>query len=297
MDLWLRHRKASQIEKDIIVTVSTMEEWREAIDDPRLVSSVLWPVPPLFPVQGNHFKRNHPHERDYVNNTNRNDSFREACKLLASRILKDWSAARCLVYAPLRGAFPIWKCIRQFLDGKSFTVYYPVTSSFIFYPESFRILNSKNKIASGRYNNIFELERIRPFLEMFDILIYIDEIISGSMMWGYLKDMMRLRINEQIPIVAVGLADAHGGRSEINRRKIGKLIEYGMLRDLYWEGCRCLITEDQKFLLGMHYTDYHLGPHVVPVLDANLSYYQEKLDFNHDILSERFHVQDNTTFR
>jgi hypothetical protein len=148
-------------------------------------------------------------------------------------------------------------------------------------------MGRKNKTASGRYNNLIELQRIRPFLVQFDAMIYLDEIISGGMMAGHLKDMFRLGIHKQIRIIAAGIADAYGNRSVLNRRKIEKFVDDRIISGFYWEGCSSLITEDQKFLLGIHYVDYTLGPHVVPVLDQHLMHYPEKEEFEREFLIER----------
>ena len=50
-----------------------------------------------------------------------------------------------------------------------------------------------------------------------------------------------------------------------------------------WEGCHTLITEDQRFLLGMHYVDYALGPHIVPMLDAG-RWYPDKQAFDAEVM-------------
>jgi hypothetical protein len=284
MELWLRYRKAKQLEWDELVSISSFKHWSNIINDQRLVSSVLWPKAPLFHMPGITFRRNHPHERDYRNEPARNESYREGCSRLAQRITDHWGNAKVLVYAPLRGALPIWQCISQFVDNKNISVYHPVTSSFIFYPEEFGIRNLKNKTASGRYNNRLELVRIKPFLSSFDVLMFIDEIVSGGMMRGYINDIIELGINEEIPVIAVGLADSFGERSTKNRNRIASVVKTGRIKDFYWEGCASLITEDQKFLLGIHYIDYHFGPHAVPVLNDSLRYYPEKIEFEEEVI-------------
>jgi hypothetical protein len=60
----------------------------------------------------------------------------------------------------------------------------------VHYSKEFGILNSKGKITSGRYNNIQEIVRLKPFLRDFDYFFYIDEIISGGMMWGHVKEIV-----------------------------------------------------------------------------------------------------------
>lgn len=201
MDLWLRYRKATSLQWDYRINIASAAEWREVIYNPYIISSILWPVAPRFLIPGDYVTRRHPHEMNYQHDHNRNKSYREGAKILASqlKIKIKIKGLKVLVYAPLRGALPIWQAVSQFLHGYNITVYYPVTSSFVHYPKEFGILNSKGKIASGRYNNIQEIVRLKPFLKDFDCLLYIDEIISGGMMWGHVKEMIKLRANKHIP--------------------------------------------------------------------------------------------------
>jgi len=284
MDFWLRFRKAEQLKWDQRLEVSSQEEWRNLIDNPNLISSVLWPTEPLFPIGGKCFNRRHAHETHYVNHPDRNQSYQDACRKLALRLHEELRGLRCLVYAPLRGALPIWRAIGQFLGDLNVDVYYPVTSSFVMYPIAFGILNAKGKPASGRYANILELERLKPMLSAYDCLVYVDEIISGGMMRGHVNEMLRLAIHEIVPIVAVGLADRFGTRSTEARSALEQKATEGKLQRFLWEGCVELISEDQKFLLGVHYADYRLGPHVIPVLDENLGFYAEKLEFDKQVM-------------
>jgi hypothetical protein len=73
MELWLRYRTAAgdDLAADAHVEIASQQEWREATRDPGLISSVLWPNPPLFPIAGRHFTRRHPHERGYRNDPER----------------------------------------------------------------------------------------------------------------------------------------------------------------------------------------------------------------------------------
>lgn len=159
-------------------------------------------------------------------------------------------------------------------------VYFPITSSFIFFPKEFNIVKSNGRPASCRYNNTRELKRLIPFLESFDVFLYVDEIVSGGMMRGHIKEMLSLKINDRLPIIAVGLADAFGVRSIANRAAINEYRLNRKLDSFIWKGCKKLITEDQKFLLGIHYVDYNIGPHIVPVLNGDLEYYPEKKMFD-----------------
>ena len=158
----------------------------------------------------------------------------------------------------------------------------------MFYPRDFKILNRKGKTASGRFTHILELKRLRPFLKEYDFFLYIDEIISGGMMAAYLKEMAGLNVCQQINIIAAGLADDFGQRSQLKRNRIQTMKEQGLIFDFLWEGCESLITEDQKFLLGIHYTDYHSGLNVVPVLNRQLEEFDEKIAFEKDVF-QRIH--------
>lgn len=280
VELWLRYRTATDLEADEKMQVSSHADWYDVIYNPDLISSILWPEGKLFKLDIKHKNRNHPHEAEYQSRPAINDSYRDACRNIAHRLDLAFAGARCLIYAPLRGALPVWRGIRQFLEHIEATVYYPVTSSFISYPKEFGIFGKKNKPASGRYNNRFELKRLQPFLADFDFLFYVDEIISGGMMRGHLKEMFGMQVNRQIPVVAIGVADAHGKRSRSNRKVFEEHAGSGRLNAFFWEGCSSLITEDQKFLLGVHYADYELGPHAVPLLNDSLDFYDEKIEFD-----------------
>lgn len=285
MELWLRYREAVNLEWDRKVTVSSRDEWYGFIYDPAVISSILWPVEPLFTIGGRFFNRRHHHEIDYINDPGRNRSYLEASRRTAERLNDTLGDRRCLVYAPLRGAYPIWRAISQFLDLKNVDVYYPVTSSFVFFPEEFNIVNKRGRRASGRYNNFFELERLRSFLKAYDCLVYVDEIVSGGMMRAHLKEMFKLGINQEVPVVAVGLADRFGERSVSKRRSIDSYVQQRRIEGFIWEGCTELITEDQKFLLGIHYDHYDLGPHVIPLLNDSFEYYEEKKLFDGEVFT------------
>jgi hypothetical protein len=55
-------------------------------------------------------------------------------------------------------------------------------------------------------------------------------------------------------------------------------------RDFIWERCQELITEDQKFLLGIHYVNYDFGPNVVPLLNHELEFFDEKRQFDSEVM-------------
>lgn len=285
MRLWIRHRRAGGLRFDAELEVGSQAQWIELVSAPEVVSSVLWPEPPLFPLSGRHYLgRSHPHERAYANDGARNASYREACRRLGERLRAELGGARCLVWAPLRGALPIWKAIAPHLAGLDVTVHFPVTSSFVFYPERLGIRNRKGRPASGRTAHRLELARVEPFLDAFDVLVYVDEIVSGGSLRGHLRDMLDLGVDRRLPVVAVGLADRFGERSVPSRRQVDALVASGRVRRFLWEGCDCLITEDQRYLLGVHYVDHALGPNAVPMLDRTLQAFDEQRDFERDVL-------------
>jgi hypothetical protein len=214
---------------------------------------------------------------------------------LASRLRDTVGAEKTLVYAPLRGAWPIWKAVGQFLPDLKLDVYHPVTSSFVFHPAESGIVNHQGRPASGRFNNILELQRLRPVLHEYRCLVYLDEIVSGGMMAGYLRDMIRLGLDREVKIVACGLADAFGRRSEFKRRIIDALKDESRIADFLWEGCLSLITQDQKFLLGIHYLEYHDGLNIVPVLNDRMAYFDEYLAFEHEVMAGRREAERRTT--
>jgi len=290
MECWLRFPKALNLEWDQCVAVDSPEEWKNIIEASRPISSILWPTEKLFPIipvsPKPFFRRSHPHERNYRNNPSRNRSYGEAASRLAQKIAERFGGDKILVYAPLRGALPIWKTVSHFMHRLGIPdvqVYYPVTSSFVFYPVEYGIKNRKGKPASGRFTHILEMKRLKPFLGEYRYLLYIDEIVSGGMMSGHAKDMIEMRIHNHIKIIAAGIADAFGERSVLKRNQLEKMKEEGFLYDFLWEGCLQLITEDQKFLLGLHYVDYGMGPHVVPVLTNELVDYEEKVLFEREV--------------
>jgi len=287
MRLWIRRREVRELAFDAAVCVTSPAEWREAVADPTLVSTVLWAEAPLFRPEGpDYLRKSHPHERGYRDNPAVNADYAAACDRLAARLGVALAGARVLAYAPLRGALPIWRALRSRLPGLSLTPYFPVTSSFVFYPEAFGVRNRQGRPASGRHANRLELARLRPLLAGFDALLYLDEIVSGGMLKGHLRDMLDLGIDRDIPIFAAGLADARGTRSAVSRRTVDAMVADGRVRRFLWEGCDTLITEDQRFLLGVHYTDYALGPHAVPMLTETLDVYPECDAFDKAVMGD-----------
>jgi hypothetical protein len=287
MELWLRFPQAESLLYDKKIHVQTQTEWEELIKFYKPISSILWPFDPMFSLvpepESPVFRRRHPHEKYYQNDSGRNLSYQKAAAKAALKLNLILKGEKVLVYAPLRGALPIWLAICKHLKGFDWEVYYPVTSSFVFYPQDFRIKNKKGRPASGRTTHILELKRLKPFLNNFSIFLYIDEIVSGGMMAGYLKEMILMELTQKIPVVAAGLADDFGARSVQKRTRIDNLVHQGVLKAFIWEGCQSLITEDQKFLLGIHYIDYNKGLNIIPMLDVNNEEYPEKKQFDQDV--------------
>lgn len=286
MDLWLRYREGQRLAYDECVSVGAQDEWKEHIHRSGVIGSVLWRADPVFVPAGPSYRhRRHPHERGYRNDSVRNASYLEGCRRLAARLCSVVGSRRALVYAPLRGALPIWRAVSQFLPTERFELHLPVTSSFVLYPAGLRIFNRKGRPASGRFTHILELRRLRPMLPAYDVLVYVDEIVSGNMMSGHIKDMVAEGIDALLPIVACGLADDQGRRSPLHREKVARLVVEGRVEAFLWEGCDTLITEDQRYLLGMHYVDNAFGPHAVPMLTPNGAESEEKRLFEEEVLT------------
>ena len=284
MELWLRDTRAKGLDWDERLEIDNARDWRQAISEPGRVSSVLWPTSPRFALSGRHYLgRRHPHELDYAHDPARNASYRDALLRLAARLVSRLAGARVLFYAPMRGAYPLWQVMAPHLASLDSHPYFPVTSSFVRYPERARVESHRGRPASGRFTHLLELSRLRPLLSGFDVLVYLDEIISGGMMWGHARELVTLGIDRQIRTVVAGLADRHGMRSSSNRARLSLLVERGRLWDFLWEGCEELITEDQRYLLGMHYLDHDLGPHAVPLLDEQGEDFEERALFFADM--------------
>ncbi len=286
MELWLRHRHASALEYDDRVTVASQPDWERLVGRREVISSILWRGDPEFlPTGPSYRQRRHPHERGYRNDAVRNLSYLAGCRGLAERLRPLIGNAKTLVYAPLRGALPIWRVLSQLLPAETMHPYFPVTSSFVRYDPALRIMNRKGRPASGRFTHVLELQRLRPLLSAFQMFLYLDEIVSGGCMSGHVSEMLAEGIHEILPVIACGLADDHGRRSVLHRGKLDGLVRDGRLTAFVWAGCDQLITEDQRFLLGMHYVDYSHGLNAVPMLDEDGREAEEKLRFEADLIA------------
>jgi hypothetical protein len=297
MRLYLRTQEPGErrgrVQYDYCFDVTSQGEWKARIDavGKNILTSVLKADLDRFRLQGRHlYGRSHEHETHYVYDAAVNESYRVAAERLAARIeeqIKD--SRRCLVYLPLRGALPIWRAVKRHFKGRydgRLEEYHAVTSSFVMYPPELEMVGKHGRRAGGRFANILELRRlgdwcIRPM--GFDHLLYVDEIISGGMMRGHVNEMMELGVMDMLPVTVAALADSFGNRSKANGYLQG-LAEQRRINAFLWEGCQTLISEDQKFILGMHYVDHAYGPHVVPVLNEDLGWFEEKVRFDQDVM-------------
>ncbi len=298
MQVYIRTQEPGErrlhVQYDHCYEVDTQADWRARIQavGKNIITSVLWPDGNRFRLQGRHlYTRSHRHETHYTFDASVHESYRQAAERLATRIaVALHGSRRCLVYLPLRGALPIWRAVRRYLpfggeEGR-LEEYHAVTSSFVSYPPELEMTGKHGGAASGRFANILELKRLRDWCigpMGFDHLLYVDEIISGGMMRGHVNEMIQLGVTRRLPVTVAALADAFGTRSKATGYLQG-LAQKGEIHAFLWEGCHTLISEDQKFLLGMHYVDHALGPHVVPVLTEALVWFEEKLRFDEAVV-------------
>lgn len=297
MKLFIRTQEPGErrehVQFDRCFDVNSQAEWRAHIHaaGASIITSVLRPTGKRFRLNGRHlYTKSHPHETHYAYDAAVHESYRDAAEKLAARIeVAIAGSKRCLVYLPLRGALPIWRAVRRYLKADSYgrlEEYHAVTSSFVMYPEELEIRGKDGGRASGRFANILELRRLRDWCIKsmgFDHLLYVDEIISGGMIRGHVNEMMDLGVTRLLPVTVAALADSFGKRSKANGY-LSKLAEERKLHAFLWEGCHTLISEDQKFTLGMHYVDHAFGPHVVPVLAHSLDWFEEKIRFDTDVI-------------
>jgi hypothetical protein len=298
MRLYIRTQEPGErrldVQYDHCFDVRSQHEWKARIDavGKNIITSVLKADCNRFRLRGRHlYGRSHKHETHYVYDAAVNESYRQAAERLAAgieRMIKD--SKRCLAYLPLRGALPIWRAVKRHFknryDDGQLVEYHAVTSSFVMYPPELEIFGKYGGLASGRFANVLELKRLRDWCIRpmgFDHLLYVDEIVSGGMMRGHVNEMMQLGVTEMLPVTVAALADSFGNRSKANGY-LQNLAEQRQINAFLWEGCHTLISEDQKFILGMHYVDHSYGPHVVPVLNDDLGWFEEKVKFDQDVM-------------
>lgn len=286
--------RREHVQYDLCFDVASQHEWKARIDavGRAIVTSVLRPDAGRFALHGPHLlTRSHPHERHYRYDPALHESYRDAAVRLAARLASTLAGSRrCLVYLPLRGALPIWRAVRRHLPPDltdRLHEYHAVTSSFVTYPDELRIRGAGVR-ASGRYANVLELRRLRDWCIRpmgFDHLLYVDEIVSGGMMRGHVNEMMELGVTDLLPVTVAALADSFGTRSKANGY-LSRLAEAGKIHAFVWEGCHTLVSEDQRFVGGAHYVDHGLGPHVVPVMTPDLTWFDEKVRFDLDVIGD-----------
>jgi hypothetical protein len=237
-----------------------------------------------------------------------NKSYAMGCIAMAQKIveLEEIDGKFSMIYAPLRGALPIVNAMleayKKLQPNSLIPVLFPVTSSFVTYPEVQPFISKKGKRpASGRTANILELNRLLRGDAGFDPsrMLYVDEIISGGMMMGHINEMVAESLNpakrgvlidkvsrRDIDITVMGLMHAHGKKFGNTKKKgIDSFVKHGMI-DFHSFGVEDMVTEDQRFLLGQHYLDYNLGPHGVPFVDNQTKFHPEHTDFWDDVANE-----------
>ena len=299
MKLYIRTQEPGErrgpVQFDRCHEVHSQAEWKAHIEavGANIITSVLKPDDNRFRLRGRHlYTRSHPHETHYVYDAAVHASYRTAAEQLARRIEPIlYSTSRCLVYLPLRGALPIWRAVKRHLSAGARArcdEYHAVTSSFVTYPAELDLRGKNGGRAGGRYANILELRRLRDWCLKplgFDHLLYVDEIISGGMMRGHVNEMIDLGVTRALPVTVAALADAFGTRSKAHGY-LARLATDRKINAFLWEGCHALVSEDQKFTLGMHYVDHGFGPHVVPVLTDDGNWFVEKVRFDVDVVGE-----------
>lgn len=261
-------------------------------------------------LNGKHYRGFNKYEKNHQNDLEINLSYFNGCKKIANEILEnEIDLEKTIIYAPLRGAKPMVSLVTEFLKEKNNIipkVIYPVTSSFVKYPinQTFFSKNGKTPV-SGRYSNILELRRLKYHLEDYKNIIYIDEIVSGGMMTGHVKELIGekeqhlfddkhnglldhgilrdLVESNEINLYVYGLSDAEGTRfRKENKQRILGFEEKNLLTFKEFP-IKNLITEDQRYLLGIHYLDYKYGPALVPMINEG-DYYLDKLNFEGDFI-------------
>jgi hypothetical protein len=129
-----------------------------------------------------------------------------------------------------------------------------------------------------------------------DRILYVDEIISGGMLMGHTNEMvgnsgnplkkgiLRDRVlDKEIELFVFGLAHAHGKTfGPHKQKKMRYLVKTGLV-DFNKFPIQDLVTEDQRFLLGLHYLLNRLGPHTIPFIDSKREYTLEHKQFWKDV--------------
>lgn len=171
-----------------------------------------------------------------------------------------------LLYGPARGALPLvdglLEAYRRLCPGRRIwepALVLPPTSSFL-----------RGVHGTGHQGHALELERLWRRGVLPCRVGYLDEIISGGMFRKHVKEFVAIGERHERPLEVHGfaLADQGGRRFRGGVRYQRQALEQGWLRSLDWIGVREFVTEDRRQLLGVHYTDYALGLHLVPFTDV-----------------------------
>ncbi|QQG38759.1 MAG: hypothetical protein HYS32_04135 [Candidatus Woesearchaeota archaeon] len=283
-------RSATLVETDVPVNPI------EVVTEPQLISA-------------RHYNTRNKYETGYVNREDVNRSYAEGCVKMARSFvgLQEMLGYASVIWAPLRGAKPIVDAMLEAyrrLQEEGYdcfvpNVQFPVTSSFVFYPETHPYLTRKGRRpASGRASHVLELRRaLEKNPEDLGNVLYADEIISGGMVLGHVREMVEAGksrkgiLQERIisgatRLSVFGLVDENGRR--FRSEKKAKLLGLQGQRRLRFSefGVDRLVTEDNRFLLGNHYLLNQLGPHVVPFVDKNRAYSPEHALFWAEVVNQ-----------
>lgn len=258
-------------------------------------------------ISAQHYDTRNKYEFDYHSNPEINRNYGRACFDVARALieLEERTGKPATIYAPLRGAKPMldlvleaYRMLKPLNDPFSPKVLFPVTSSFVFYPEVHPYKTKKGKHpASGRFTNVLELQRLVARAEEMPLLVYLDEIVSGGMMTGHVKEMVEhthhltglLRnkvLSGEIDLHVFGIAHANGKKFGRSKRKFLRRMQKQGLIQFQMFPVLDLVTEDQRFLLGLHYLLNNLGPNTIPFVDAARSYYFDRTEFYDDAVAK-----------
>ncbi len=179
-----------------------------------------------------------------------------------------------IIYAPLRGAYPLLRLMTLSRGLRGVKALFPATSSFMYLPLNGRRL-------WGHDFNVMMLETLVGLNELRGRMIYIDEIVSGGMINAHTRHMVgdvgsgkkrrgRRKCGILLPLVqsgelsihVVGVADNYGRRMRMdNRRAMEEREKNGLIR-FHIIPTVHLCTEDNVPLLGINYIGRDKGPRI-----------------------------------
>lgn len=261
-------------------------------------------------ITSQHYNSRNKNEREYQHDQAINESYADGCMALAHLLpLAGEFDEPSMVYAPIRGAKPITDGVMEAyrrlqrargdaIDVFSPAIQYPVTSSFVSYTEGHPYQTKRGRMpASGRTTNRLELQRLQQHhadggADLPSCLVYIDEIISGGMMVGHVREMVDqsegilydiVRAGE-LAVKVCGLSHARGASFRMsNRQRLSSLQDQGLISFSY-APVQSVVTEDRRALLGLHYIKNELGPHSIPFIDEGREYRPEQKRFWGDVV-------------